>query len=58
MVFFMALFPEAEARLFRNVWVCMRCNAKLRSGIGKPSKCRKCGSKKLRLKRKAKKGGK
>ncbi len=33
----------------------MKCNAKRRSGVGKPSKCRKCGSNRLRQKRKAKK---
>jgi len=52
---FVGMFPEAEKRLFSNVWVCMRCNAKTRSGIGKPRKCRKCGSKRLRQKHKAKK---
>ena len=52
----MAMFPETEKRLFANIWVCMRCNAKMRSGVGKPRKCRKCGSKKLRQKHKAKKG--
>lgn len=52
----MAKFPEADARLFKNVWICMRCNAKNRSTEGKrPRKCRKCGSKRLRLKHKAKK---
>ena len=50
----MARFEVADARLYINVWVCMRCNAKIRSSSGKkPSKCRKCNSKKLRLKRKA-----
>lgn len=52
----MARFPEAEDRLFKNIWICMKCNAKNRTGTGKkPSKCRKCGSKRLRIKHKAKK---
>jgi len=52
----MATFKEATNRLFANVWVCMKCNAKMRAGEGKkPSKCRKCGSRRLRLKRKVKK---
>ncbi|PIU21273.1 MAG: 50S ribosomal protein L40e [Candidatus Diapherotrites archaeon CG08_land_8_20_14_0_20_34_12] len=47
---------EAIDRLFNNVWICMRCNAKNRVGAGKkPSKCRKCNSKRLRLKNKVKK---
>ena len=45
-------FPEAEARLFNGVWVCMNCGARNRSVKGKPQKCRKCGSKRLRLKAK------
>ena len=51
----MAKFEEAESRLFKGVWVCMRCNAKIRGGGQKPSKCRKCGSQRLRLKKKGKK---
>lgn len=54
----MAKFDEAEARLFKNVWICMKCNAKNRGPSGKPNKCRKCGSQRLRLKHKAKKSGK
>ncbi|HID09240.1 TPA: 50S ribosomal protein L40e [Candidatus Micrarchaeota archaeon] len=45
-------FPEAEARLFNGVWVCMSCNARNRSAKGRPEKCRRCGSKKLRPKAK------
>ncbi|MFH1225184.1 MAG: 50S ribosomal protein L40e [Candidatus Diapherotrites archaeon] len=49
----MAKSKAAENRLFANVWICMRCNGKNRSTPGKkPSKCRKCNSHKLRLKRK------
>jgi len=52
----MAKFPAAEKRIFEGIWICMRCNRKIRCGQGKkPDKCRACGSKKLRLKRKVKK---
>jgi ribosomal protein L40E len=51
-----ARFEEADKRMFSNVFICMRCNAKNRGSEGKkPSKCRKCGSKRLRLKHKVKK---
>ncbi len=50
------VFPEAVARIFSNVFVCKVCKSKLRAGskqvrLGK-AKCRKCGSKALRLKKK------
>lgn len=49
----MAEFPAATKRLFKNVWICMKCNAKNRSQPGKkPHKCRKCGAKAFRLKSK------
>ncbi len=55
----MAKFEQAEKRLFANVWVCMKCNAKNRSTPGKkPERCRKCHGKNLRLKRKASKKAK
>ena len=52
----MAKFPEAEARLMKNVFVCKICKTKIRAPnmkviLGKV-KCRKCGSKKLRPARK------
>lgn len=51
----MARFKEADARLFLNVWVCMKCNATNRGSEGKnPDKCRKCNSRRLRLKHKTK----
>jgi ribosomal protein L40E len=48
----MAKFPEAEKRMFKNVYVCRKCKSKLRANpmkvrLGKIS-CRKCGSKALR----------
>ncbi len=45
-------FPEAEYRLFDTVWICMKCGARNRSVKGKPEKCRRCGSKRLRKKAK------
>ncbi len=51
----MADIPEAIARRFTNVFVCQNCNATNRSGAGKPSKCRKCGMKRFRLKKKKRK---
>lgn len=51
----MARFEAADNRLFVNMWICMKCNAKNRSGKGKPYRCRKCGCKRLRLKHKVKK---
>ncbi len=52
----MAKFPEAEARIFRNMFVCRKCKTKIRANpmkvfAGKIS-CRKCGSKALRAVRK------
>jgi len=50
----MARFKEADARIFANIWICMRCNSKNKGTTGKkPTKCRKCNSKGLRLKKKA-----
>jgi len=49
----MARFKEADNRIFANVWICMKCNAKNRSSQGKkPLKCRKCKTSNLRLKKK------
>ncbi len=52
----MGKFPEAEARLFKNVFVCRTCKAKMRAPIlkvlaGKVS-CRNCTARQLRPKRK------
>lgn len=55
--------PEAMAnRMFKNMFVCMKCNAKIRASQDKVKqgkiKCRKCGSKHLRLKAKERRGQK
>ena len=51
----MAKFPEAEARLFHNKFVCKKCKSVVRASNmlvtqGKVS-CKKCGSPALRVKR-------
>lgn len=52
----MAKIPEAEARLFRNIFVCRKCKSKIRATSMKVTqgkiRCRKCGSKILRPVRK------
>jgi ribosomal protein L40E len=52
----MVKFQEAEARLFRNIFVCKVCKSKIRAPSMKvlagKIKCRKCGSKALRNVRK------
>ena len=55
--------PEAMAnRMFKNMFICMKCNAKIRASPDKVKtgkiKCRKCGSKQLRLKAKERRGAK
>lgn len=55
--------PEPIAnRMFANMFVCMKCNAKIRANQDKVKKgkikCRKCGSKHLRLKAKERRGQK
>jgi len=45
-------FPEAQARIYRNVFVCRRCKLKLRSPnmkiLAGKVKCKKCGGRALR----------
>ena len=52
----MVKFPEAQARMFKNVFVCKRCKSKIRADnmkvIAKKVKCRKCNDKALRPVRK------
>jgi len=55
----MVKFPEAEKRLFTNMFICSKCNAKVRASPlkvkAKKVLCRKCKSKRLRIKKKLKK---
>ncbi|MEK6840592.1 MAG: hypothetical protein AABX79_01425 [Nanoarchaeota archaeon] len=48
----MAKIPEATNRLFKNVFVCKNCQAKIRSDSQKVMRgkvrCRKCGKKAFR----------
>ncbi len=50
----------STARLFDRVFICMKCNAKLRTDADKVRagkvKCRKCGYKGLRAKKRMRKG--
>ena len=52
----------AAKRLFTNMYICMRCNAKIRTQPERVKKglikCRKCASKNLRLKAKERRGAK
>jgi len=52
----MVKFPEAQERLYRNMYVCRKCKSKQRAQpqkiIQKRVACRKCGSKALRPVRK------
>ena len=45
--------PILDARVFTNQYVCMKCNARMRTQKPEKTKCRKCGHKSLRLKNKA-----
>ncbi|MGE0793028.1 MAG: 50S ribosomal protein L40e [Candidatus Woesearchaeota archaeon] len=49
----MAKFPEANARLFKNIFICKKCKSRIRAPQmkvlqGKIS-CRKCASRALRV---------
>jgi len=52
----MALDPVVEQRMFSNVFVCMRCNARNRAASIKVRQgkihCRKCGYNRLRVRKK------
>jgi len=52
-------FPEAEARLFTRVFICMHCGARLKADAAKVKakkvKCRKCRRKELRTIKKERK---
>ena len=43
-------FEEAENRIFKNVYVCRRCNAKNKTANPEKTSCRKCGYRHLRKK--------
>lgn len=43
-------FEEAEERVFKNVYVCRRCNARNRTRNPEKTSCRKCGYPHLRKK--------
>jgi len=51
-------FEEAQARLFKNVFVCKKCKSKKKSTTQKVLQgkilCKKCGGKAFRVPRKAK----
>lgn len=52
----MVKVPAAQARLFKNVFICKKCGAKIKAEARKiiegKIKCRRCKSKALRPKRK------
>ncbi len=52
----MVKFPEADERIYRNVFVCRRCKTRIKSPnmkvIAGKVKCRKCGGRALRPVRK------
>jgi ribosomal protein L40E len=52
----MAKIAAAQARLFKNVFVCKKCKSKIRADsrrvITGSVKCRKCGGKAFKPKRK------
>jgi len=52
----MARIAAAQTRLFKNIFVCKNCKSKIRSEpkkiISGKIRCRKCGSKDFRPKRK------
>jgi len=52
----MAKIPAAQSRLFKNIFICKRCSAKVRAEARKilegKVKCRACGGKAFRQRRK------
>lgn len=52
----MAKIAAAQARLFKNIFVCKRCGSKIKADMRKiltgKIKCRKCNGKDFRPKRK------
>ena len=49
----MARIPEAEARLFKRVFICKDCKAKIKADqlkvLAKKIQCRGCGGRNLRV---------
>lgn len=43
-------FEEAENRVFQNVYICRKCNAKNKTRDPESTSCRKCGYPDLRKK--------
>ncbi|HLD15447.1 MAG TPA: 50S ribosomal protein L40e [Candidatus Nanoarchaeia archaeon] len=54
----MSKFPEASARLFKNIFVCRRCKSKMKTTsqrvLQKMVICKKCGCKAFRAIKKGK----
>lgn len=52
----MAKIPEAQARLYKNIFVCKKCKTKIKASnikiLQKKIKCRRCGAKAFRAVRK------
>ena len=52
----MAKLAAAQARLFKNVFICKKCGSKIKAEarkiLTKKVKCRKCGARDFRTKRK------
>ena len=44
--------PILDKRVFANLYICMKCSARMRTQKPEKTKCRKCGAKALRLKNK------
>lgn len=43
-------FEEAEERIFGNVYICRKCNARNKTTTPEKTSCRKCGYSDLRKK--------
>ena len=57
----MAKFPDAEKRMFKDVYVCYKCKSKIRASYEKVKKkvvkCRRCDGKSFRPKNKTRAKG-
>lgn len=43
-------FEEAEERIFKDIYICRRCNARNKTKKPEQATCRKCGYRHLRKK--------